>query len=201
VAALALAGPHLADIWQRWQRNRDAGSPPAAWMSAIPFLGGLAMLALAVPHLQCIKIDPKVSTPYPVRAVALLKDSGVKGNLVVFFDWGEYVLWHVGPGIQVSMDPRRHSAYPHEVYVQNFVFQNGVGNWDALLERGPADMVLMSNRFPAYNLMRLKSDWMLVHDDDLGGLFVRRDSPLVRPLTETKARTDLPADGAGLCFP
>ena len=36
------------------------------------------------------------------------------------------ILWHVGPGIQVSIDPRRQSAYPGDVYARNFQFQNGV---------------------------------------------------------------------------
>ncbi len=200
VAAVALAGPHLADIWQRWQRQRMA-APPQPWLTAVPFLGGVALIALAVPHFYCIKIDPVVGTAYPVRAVALLKDSGVKGRLVVFFDWGEYVLWHVGPDIQVSLDPRRHSAYPDAVYQQNFQFQNGVGNWDALLAEGPPDMVLFSRRFPAFNLMQAKADWTLVYEDELAGLFVRRDSPLRRPLSATKVRAELPADGAGMCFP
>jgi hypothetical protein len=201
VAALVLAGPQLADLWQRWQRSRVAGALPAPWMAAVPFLGGAVLIAFATPHFRCIKIEPVTRIPFPVRAVALLKDSGVQGRLVVFFDWGEYVLWHVGPGIQVSLDPRRHSAYPDAVYIQNFEFQNGVGNWDALLAEGPADMVLISKRFPAFNLMRTKKDWSLVYEDDLAGLFVRGDSPLRGPLVQTKVRTDLPADGAGMCFP
>ena len=201
VAALALAGPHLADLWRRWQAHREPSPPPKLWMPAVPFIGGIAFLCLAVPQLQCIKMDPKVATAYPVRAVALLKDSGIKGKLVVFFDWGEYVLWHVGPNVQVSMDPRRHSAYSHAVYVQNFQFQNGVGAWDKLLDVGPADMVLYSKQFPAFNLMQARKDWALVYDDELAGLFVRRDSPSHRLLQATKARDDLPADGAGMCFP
>lgn len=200
VAALALALPNLADPWRRWQQRR-AENPTRPWMAAIPFLGGVALIALAAPHFRCIKIDPLHATPIPVRAVALLQDSGVQGKLVVFFDWGEYVLWHVGPGVQVSTDARRHSAYSHAVYLKNFAFQNGVGDWEALLDDGPADMVLISRRFPAFNLMRARPDWLLVYHDEIGGLFVRRDSPQLRPLLTTEVRGDLPVDGAGMCFP
>lgn len=201
VAALALALPNLAGVWQQWRQRRPADAPPHVGLAVIPWLGGVALIALALPHFRCIQIDPKDATAIPVRAVALLKDSGVQGKLVVFFDWGEYVIWHVGPGIQVSTDARRHSAYPHAVYLQNFQFQNGVGDWDALLDEGPADMVLISRRFPAFNLMRLKSDWSLAYEDDVAGLFVRHGSPLRKVLAATPVRADLPADGAGMCFP
>jgi hypothetical protein len=201
VTAVALAGPHLADIWQRWQGVRVTAAPSPTWLASIPVLGGIALIALAVPHLFCIKIDPVNGTAYPVRAVALLKDSGAKGNLVVFFDWGEYVLWHVGPGIQVSIDPRRQSAYSDEVYEMNFRFQNGGDGWDALLSEGPADMVLYSRHFPAFERMQTKEGWTLVYDDELCGIFVRSDSSMLEQLRETKIRTDLPIDGAGMCFP
>ncbi len=46
-----------------------------------------------------------------MRAVALLKQSGAGGNMAVPFDWGEYVLWHLGPAIKVSIDGRRETLY------------------------------------------------------------------------------------------
>ncbi len=52
-------------------------------------------------------------------------------------------------------------------------------------------MVLVSKRFPVYNLMQTKTDWSLVYDDDLCGLFVRSNSPLRQTLADTKIRDDL----------
>ena len=131
VAALVMAGPHLANLWQRWQHGRT-DAPPGIWTAGAAFVGGLALLGLAAPHVRCIKIDPKDGTPFPMRAVALLKDSQVQGRLMVFFDWGEYVVWHVGPHVQISIDPRRALRLSpiRFTYDRNFQFQNGLGDWD-----------------------------------------------------------------------
>jgi hypothetical protein len=199
-AALVLAGPHIADLWRQWQQGRT-DAPPQAWIAGLTFVGGIVLVALGVPNLSCLRIDPIGATPYPVRAVALLKDSGVQGNLIVFFDWGEYALWHVGPQVKVSIDGRRESAYDSAVYWRNFEFQNGAGDWDALLAEGPADLVLVSKKFPAANLMRTRADWALAYEDPLAALFVRRDSPLLGTIRATRVREELSADGAGQCFP
>ena len=44
------------------------------------------------------------------RAVALLKQSGIKGNMAVPYEWGEYVLWHMSPGVKVSMQLTFHAS-------------------------------------------------------------------------------------------
>jgi hypothetical protein len=31
--------------------------------------------------------------------------------MLTWFDWGEYAIWHFGPGLQVSMDGRRETVY------------------------------------------------------------------------------------------
>ena len=57
-------------------------------------------------------MSPDQSFPVPARAIGLLEQSGVEGNLAVYFDWGEYAIWHLQPGIKVGMDGRRETVYP-----------------------------------------------------------------------------------------
>jgi hypothetical protein len=80
-----------------------------------------------------------------VAAVNLLKQSGVSGNLATEFSWGEYVLWHLGPAIKVSIDGRRETVYSQDVYQKNISFMFGTGNWDAVLKDYPTDMALVIN--------------------------------------------------------
>jgi hypothetical protein len=48
----------------------------------------------------------------PDRAAAnFIGRSGLKGRLLVWFDWGEYAIWHFAPGLKVSMDGRRETVY------------------------------------------------------------------------------------------
>jgi hypothetical protein len=35
--------------------------------------------------------------------------------MITYFDWGEYVIWHLGPGVRVSMDGRRETVYSGKV--------------------------------------------------------------------------------------
>ena len=102
----------------------------------------------------------------------MLQAANVRGNMVTFFDWGEYVIWHLAPAIRVSMDGRRETVYPDEVYRESLSFLHGVGRWDALLERGQPTLALVSRGFAAYNLLKQMSAWRLVMEDDRGALFV-----------------------------
>src|SRR5207248_600661 len=101
----------------------------------------LLLMALSVPRFGCIRVEPGYF-PFPARAVAWLKQSGIRGNVAVPFDWGEYVLWHLGPGIRVSIDGRRETIYSDKAYRQSLDFERGTGVWDALLKTAPTDLVL-----------------------------------------------------------
>ncbi len=56
-----------------------------------------------------IIVDPLY---YPVQAVQFIKVNGIQGNLLVPFEWGEYAIWKLYPGCQVSVDVRFSTAYP-----------------------------------------------------------------------------------------
>ena len=123
---------------------------------------------------------------FPVKAVALLKQSNAAGNIAVHFDWGEYVLWHLGPRIKVSIDGRRETVYSERSYAENLRFTSGLGNWDEILEKHETDLVFVSKRFPVFNLMQLKPGWTRVYEDPMSGLFVRPGSPLEEEIRLTK---------------
>ena len=112
----------------------------------------------------------------PVAAVALLKQSGVAGNLAVEFGWGEYVLWHLGPCVKVSIDGRRETIYTAEIYQQNLDFMFGRGDWSALLTRQPTDMALVTRGAADDNLLSLHPEWVQVFADSGTALFVRRNA-------------------------
>ena len=147
LAALALAvfaGEHLAAAWTRWLRqdrpranpaNVPTSSPRlAAWL--LPLTVALVLLGVTVQRSRRIVIEPQHAA-FPVRAVAVLKASGVRGNMAVYFDWGEYVLWHLGPGVKVSYDGRRETIYSDALRRLNMDWANGTGRWDALLDDYP----------------------------------------------------------------
>jgi hypothetical protein len=101
--------------------------------------------------------------------------------------------------VKVSIDGRRETVYPPDVYSESIMFESGLGAWDDVLTRRPTDLALVSKRFPTFNLMRLRPGWTLLFEDGLAGLFAREGSSLA----ERIRRTPPPAllDRALLPFP
>jgi hypothetical protein len=186
IAAALIAGEHIADGWPRLLSEPPTPGPPRRfWALAAPLAIGLAAAAIATPRFRVIEVD---SSLVPVRAVQLIKDSGVEGRLAVFFDWGEYALWHLSPRLKVSVDGRRETVYSNAAYAESVDFTYGARDWDRLLRRG-ADVVLVSTQFPVYNLMKLKPDWSLLYEDDLAAVFAPSGSST---LARLKAVSQLP---------
>jgi hypothetical protein len=204
VAIAVIAAEHIGDAWSRLALA--APSPPPRLPAGAVHLTRAACLALAailmllsVPRFSCIALA-SISGARPVRAVALLKQSGVTANMVVDFDWGTYVLAQLGPGIKVSIDGRRETVYDGDMRAQSLRFRFGLGEWDTLLTRYDTHLALVSKETPAFNLMKQRPGWKLLYDDPLSALFGRAGWPQLAAIE----RTPVPAvshDGTGLCFP
>ena len=206
LAVAVVAGEHIGDAWDRLSSGRRSSKDisevrrPRPWLTGLSFAGAIVLVGLALPHFDCIRLDPQSGVRYPARAVALIKQSGISGNLAVYFDWGEYALWHLSPRIKVSLDGRRETVYSPETYIKNWKFYMGTGDWDALLREHETQLALVTKQHAVFNLMRLVPGWLLVYEDPLSGLFVRDGSPLVEHIQGADPPA-LPYDAAGLCFP
>jgi len=208
LAALAiavLAGEHIGDAWERWSSARRGRIPaPSAAanrvLAATAAVGAVLFVVLTVPRLDCIAIDPSWRLGQPVRAIGLLRASGISGNLAIDFDWGLYAMYHVAPAIKISVDGRRETAYGGRVYKQNFDFRFGTGDWEALLREHDTHLALVRRLHPSDNLLRLKPGWTLLYEDPLAALFGRADLPYLDRIHATPPPS-VPHDGAGLCVP
>ncbi len=201
-----LAGEHIADAWNRWspglrstpgKRRRSRASASLAMLA----MGGAVVLFwLSLPNFRCIHINRMGSGPVPAQAVAILRESGVSGNLAVFYNWGEYVIWHLSPQIKVSFDGRRETVYSDKIQEENWRFVEGREDWDTLLVEHDTHLALVPKTYPVFNLLELSPGWVLVHKDSVSGLFVRERSPLI-PKIQAASPAPLPDGGEGLCFP
>jgi hypothetical protein len=200
-----VAGEHMACAWARWAAARPVPREAARnrrlrlWTAGIALAVAIAAARLSLPHFSCIQVDPIVNG-FPARAVARIKDSGATGNMAVFFDWGEYALWHLSPRIKVSVDGRRETVYADGVHTENLNFLMGLNDWDAVLRNHDTHLALVSKKWPTFNLMALRPGWRLIHEDETSGLFGRGDWPFTERIRTTLAPA-LPHDGRGLCFP
>lgn len=181
-------------------RARRSRSAPTLALGVLAGLVGLFGVLQSIPAFRCIPLAPDRGIPYPVRAVGLLERSGVQGDLAVYFDWGEYALWHLSPRLRVGMDGRRETVYPDSVYDAYLDWQNGTDDWDRYTRMGSPDLALVSRNRPVFNLLSLDPKWVQAYGDTLVGLFGRTGSPALERVRGT-APPDLPVNGAGECFP
>lgn len=205
LAFAVILAEHIADVWSERASNSGSGPPGGSRLARLAIVGlnffaAFVMVAASISRFACIPINEQSAIGLPARAVGLLLKAGTAGNLAIFFDYGEYAIWHLNDRIKVSMDGRRETVYPDSIYQEALLFQAGVGAWDDVLEKHPTDMALTPRGMPTFNLLMLKPGWELAHQDSLVGLFVRAGWPPGERLTATQP-PPVPYDGTGMCFP
>jgi hypothetical protein len=121
--------------------------------------------------------------------------------MAVPFDWGEYVIWHLGPDLKVSIDGRRETVYPDDRYRESRDFALGAEGWDRLLKIGPTtDLVLLPNGSPVVALLSRASGWLPLYRDTFCVIFARDGFPGLDRIVGILVPA-LPDNGDGLCFP
>lgn len=179
IASALLIGEHLIDLWQA--RKSLPRTIDSKWsVPDIVFVGAsLVTACLLFVFGAKFFVPPELVEAKDVpegQAIALLKRTGAHGNMVVDFDWGGYVIWHLSPQVKVSFDGRREFVYSERATLANRVFTLGLGPWDAILQKFPVDIVLVKKESPAFNLMKAKADWVCPYEDDNCALFFPRGS-------------------------
>lgn len=203
MAFAILGAPHLADALRRRRaapRVTEGSERLRPWFTGLAAFAALIMLVGTIPNLGCIRIDPARAMGLPARAVGVLQASGVRGDMAVVFGWGEFAIWKLRPRVRVSMDGRRETVYPDSIYQEYLRFQNGVGDWDALLDRPATDLALVATDLPTYNLTTLKPGWAVAYEDSVAAVFAREGSSSAARVAAASPPA-VPPDGAGMCFP
>ncbi len=134
-------------------------------LAAIPAWRGRSAYSLYVPEDQ-----------YPVAAVRWMKEHRLHGNCAVFFNWGEYLIWHLHDALKVSIDGRYETVYPPRVIDDNFGFFFAGHDWRNLIDRYPTDMILVHPLNPITPVLERSPGWALVFSSDTASLFLRRQA-------------------------
>lgn len=178
IATLFLFGHAIAESFAREKRTSRAETPTtrivAGTMSAILIVAGAVFTAV---NLLCIRIDPRL-TP-DAGAMNFLK-AGPGGRLLVWFDWGEYALWHLAPRFKVSVDGRRETTYSADLQERHLRFFFDAPGGATLPDELRADYVWIPRDLPASR--RLSSTgWSEVYRDADSVVFTRARTVDVRP--------------------
>lgn len=125
-----------------------------------------------------------------VDAVDFIQRHNLTGNMIVFFDWAEYCIWHLYPSSKVFIDGRLFSAYSENTARVYLDFIYNTGNPEAALTDYTTDTVLIHRGNPAYHSMLTRGGWSLVYEDHIAALFVTETKRLEAELPATTHHPD-----------
>lgn len=184
------------------------GSPVALWGErtlrrfSTALLPATAILALLLAGVAATRQPFQILVPahalpawgqhvvYPVAAVDYLRQQQFRGNLMVSFPIGAYVMWKLHPNVKISMDSRYEVAYP-PLLVEQFIelYRSGAGASE-ILRTYPHDALLVEADSPLRQAVETDARWNLVYSDPVYRIYAPHSSPLAITLTEA-----LPAHG------
>ncbi len=171
--------------------SRGKKPEPAAashWPQWIVAGAALAMAAVAGEFSPRLPLD----MPYPSGAVEFMKEHGLRGNILSAFEWGEYLIWHMGPESRVFVDSRYDMVYPIPVVLDYIAFYFSGAGGEQVLRKYPHDFALLPPAAPAARLMAKARGWGLIYRDRDSLLFARSQLP-ASPIQQHGKAAHVPA--------
>jgi hypothetical protein len=184
--AVCVGGPLLA----RWPAARrlapkDGPAHFAVTMAALTVIAW-PVGQLAVHQRACLPLQA-AWLPEP-EAVRFLRDSALKGNLLTWFDWGEYAIWHLAPDFRVSLDGRRETVYSEGLFGTQQDLYAGKTSLDVPVVR-QADFVWLARDLPG--LRRFEANgWVRVFDGPRSIILARPETADVLNEAPRQTHTD-----------
>lgn len=178
--ALATVGFLTPQLLELFRRESSARSDRPISRPLVPIIFATVVIAIGVPvfarNLTCI--DVHRTTVPEAEAMRYVQSHQLSGRMLTFFDWGEYTIWHMPPGLRVSMDGRRETIYSDAVVDAHLDMYLGMESGMEYFERVRPDAVWLPASLPVIELLSKSSAWVAVYRGPQSVLFVRTSSPL-----------------------
>jgi hypothetical protein len=127
---------------------------------------------------QCI---PITGTWIPDRVAGRALAEGKRhGRIAMWFDWGEYAIWHLSPSLRVSLDGRRETIYSDTVLLNHEAMNRGTAEGVAYLERLDPEYVWMPARFTELRNRVKRHGYRLDVETAESFVAVREDQPVLK---------------------
>jgi hypothetical protein len=140
--------------------------------------------------LMCLELVPEW-LPEP-EAAEFIRANTLQGNVLNWFDWGEYIIWQFGPDLKVSIDGRRETLYSDARVASHYRFYQNEPDAVGLPERLHVDYIWLPRRVPVVDTLR-RQGWATAFEGPVSILFSRRTD---RKFAAAGARLSSPR-----CFP
>jgi len=179
VIGLATPLAHHADRLLERIRGVDAGDLGRPSDARALISAPLAILLAIVILLSGGFFAPRLRAAYecPVGAVAFMQQHDLNGNILSELNWGQYLLWHLGPRSKVFIDGRTHLVYSPKILHDYLEFQSGLVSADAIARQYPIDFILIAPSAAPFKMLAASPHWKLIYRDRVSVLFARSGSP------------------------
>ena len=165
--------PAAAARWPRHMWEWRAHSRAAAGVMLVPLLVIASLLVpLVRESFSCVPIgdqDP--------AGVARLHATHTTGRLAVWFDWGEYAIWHLSPRLRVSWDGRRETVYSEAAQETQKAVAAGLARGDEWLAAEQPEYVWLPAKYTKRRSWLAANGYRIDHDTDKSFIAVRSDLP------------------------
>jgi hypothetical protein len=202
MAVIAIAIPLARHTGLALERNAESEPEVRPAVSGEPAPALLAICALGLALVGGIFSNRlKTWEPIPTGALAFMREHNIHGNILPQFEWGAYLIWHMGDGIRVFIDARDDLVYPDRLEVRYAIFFYGMNGAESLLDEYPHDYVLMGTRTKGADVVRKDARWHLLYSDQTAALFGRAALPGEGPVVGNVADNDSKGKAADTYFP
>jgi hypothetical protein len=183
-----LLAPQILDGF----RSLRARLQSRIWRVEVPFgraaASAAATVALVAGLLQLRTIEIEGAWLPDASGLESVRRSCAGQNVLTWFDWGEYAIWHLSPaGIRVSLDGRRETVYSERVLNDHAAFFHNQVSAVDYPERIAAECVWLPARFSTVGVLEARG-WTVVWKSDKSAV-LRRSAPVPStPVTAVAAQ-------------
>ena len=187
-----LLAPSFRALAPAAARTLQRATPAAEW-SVVAAVVAVTLGASAWLFSSTLRCLPTLSETRADReAMRWLLTAG-SGRLVIYFDWGEFALWHLHPRIVVSMDGRRETIYSDQRLTEHHAIVQGEASGLATLAAWQPEYVWLPAASGKTKAWLVASGFRIEVETPRSFVAVRHDLPRLGPPT--------PSFSPKPCFP
>ena len=141
--------------------------------SLVAFILGLWICAhggrLGSTQLMSAHFDP---AHFPVEAANLIAKEHIAAPMFTPDAWGGFLIYRLSPQTKVFVDDR-HDLYGADFFKDHLNVIRVAPNWEKVLDEKQLRWVLVPSESSLANILKLSTQWKLVHEDHTAVLFER----------------------------
>jgi hypothetical protein len=166
-----------APIWRR----------PIPGARVVIAAGSVAAFAAGILHTRTIELQGAWLPD--AESAELMKQTCAHENVLTWFDWGEYAIWHLSPaGIRVSMDGRRETVYSPRVLEDHQAFYDNDRSAIDYPDRIAAQCVWLPTKLGTVGSLQTRG-WVVVARTASSAILRRSAGKVTVPVTPSGTKT------------